>query len=412
MSSVLDDAAAGQGVEPHFQRVVSLPDETVVGYEALARWPGLRDVGPLDVFARARVNGTLDALDHHCVGSAAQAAMRGGATSGMLLLINVEPTTAALDPGAAAKVTAAAEECHLVFELTERELLTNPSALLRKVAALRAAGYSIALDDIGVHSDSLALLDLVAPDILKLDMQLVQNQPNRLQARTIAAVIAHHERTGATILAEGIETDEHLEQALAYGATLGQGYRFGHPGDLLVPPQGSYRPAHTTQSPLPARASAFDLAAGGLMTRAVRKPTVLQLSRHIEHLAAVADSPPIVLAAVQEAKYFTGLTVDVYLGLAERSPLVAVLGGGASRAPCPGVKWVSLDDGDPLLAEWGVVVLGPDMAAGLLARERPGAGLSPDGEKRFDMVMTFDRARVTTAARCMLDRFPDRPGPG
>ena len=125
----------------------------------------------------------------------------------------------------------------------------------------------------------------------------------------------------------------------------------------------------------------------------------------------MADSPPIVLAAVQEAKYFAGLTVDVYLGLAERSPLVAVLGGGTSKAPCPGVKWVSLADGDPLLAEWGVVVLGPDMAAGLLARERPGAGLSPDGEKRFDMVMTFDRARVTTAARCMLDRFPDRPEP-
>ena len=125
----------------------------------------------------------------------------------------------------------------------------------------------------------------------------------------------------------------------------------------------------------------------------------------------MADSPPIVLAAVQEAKYFIGLTVDAYLGLAERSPLVAVLGGGTSRAPCPGVKWVSLDAADPLLAEWGVVVLGPDMAAGLLARERPGAGLSPDGEKRFDMVMTFDRARVTTAARCMLDRFPDQPGP-
>ena len=150
---------------------------------------------------------------------------------------------------------------------------------------------------------------------------------------TIAAVIAHHERTGATILAEGIETDEHLEQALAYGATLGQGYRFGRPGDLLIPPQGSYRPAQTAHPPIPPRASAFDLAARGLMTRAVRKPTLLQLSRHIEHLAAVADSPPIVLAAVQEAKYFTGLTVDVYLGLAERSPLVAVLGGGASARP-------------------------------------------------------------------------------
>lgn len=406
MSSVLDDAAAGQGVTPLFQRVVSLPDESVVGYEALARWPALQDLGPLDVFARARANGTLDALDQHCISSAADGAIKGGAAPGMLLLINVEPTTAALNRGAMASVMAAAEAFHLVFELTERELLTNPSALLRKVAALRASGFSIALDDIGVHSDSLALLDLVAPDILKLDMRLVQNQPNPVQARTVAAVIAHHERTGATILAEGIETDEHLEQALAYGATLGQGFRFGRPGQL-APPECSYRPPRTSQPPIPARASVFDLAAPGLMTRTVRKQTLLQLSRHIERLAAVADSPPIVLAAVQDSKYFTGVTVDTYMTLAERSPLVAVLGGGTSVAPCPGVKWVPLDSDDPLLAEWGVLALGPDMAAGLVARERPGG--SGDAARRFDMVMTFDRGRVTTAARCLLERFPDGP---
>ena len=325
MSSVLDDAAAGRGISPLFQSVVSLPDECVVGYEALARWPSLGDPGPLDVFTRARVNGTLDELDYQCISSAADAALQGCSAPGMLLLINVEPTTAALDLGSVASVNAAAQSFQLVFELTERELLTNPSALLRKVDSLRSAGFSIALDDIGVHSDSLALLDLLAPDILKLDLQLVQNQPNRVQARTVAAVIAHHERTGATILAEGIETEEHLEQALAYGASLGQGYRFGRPGDLHTPPARTYHPSRATQPSIPARASAFDLAAPGLMTRTVRKRTLLQLSRHVERLAAVADSPPIVLAAVQDVKYFHGLTVDTYLGLAQRSPLVAVL---------------------------------------------------------------------------------------
>ncbi|PRC61816.1 diguanylate phosphodiesterase, partial [Mycobacterium sp. ITM-2017-0098] len=77
----------------------------------------------------------------------------------------------------------------------------------RKVEVLRSRGFLIALDDVGAHRDSLALLDIVAPDIVKLDLGLVQHQPDRIQARTIAAVMAHHERTGALILAEGIETD-------------------------------------------------------------------------------------------------------------------------------------------------------------------------------------------------------------
>ena len=58
MSSVLDDAAAGQGVEPHFQRVVSLPDETVVH-------PGH---GPATTIGRERVSNPYvldpDALSH------------------------------------------------------------------------------------------------------------------------------------------------------------------------------------------------------------------------------------------------------------------------------------------------------------------------------------------------------------
>lgn len=228
----------------------------------------------------------------------------------MLLLINAELTAASMDLAMTEAVDAAARDFHLVCELTERDLLTNPSALLRKVAALRAARFSIALVDIGVHGDSLALLDLVAPEAFKLDLKLIQSQTNRFQARTVAAVMAHHERAGATIPAEGIETDEHLEQALAYGATLGQGYRFGAPGDLAVRPGGGYRPTSTAARPVAPRSSAFDLTAADLLPRKVRKRTLLQLSRHIERLASAAESPPIVLAAIQHAAYFTGVSFN------------------------------------------------------------------------------------------------------
>lgn len=404
----LDQAAAGQGVVPLFQRVVSLSTGAVVGYEALARWPSLSDAQPLAVFARARRNGTLDALDHACINAAAHHALEGASTPGMLLLINCEPTTADLDLGVATSVAKAAETFQLVFELTERGLLTNPRALLRKVANLRDLGFSIALDDIGVHSDSLALLDVVAPELLKLDLGLIQNQPNRLQARTVAAVLAHHERTGATILAEGIETEEHLEQALAYGAALGQGYRFGYPGGLTTPPDGTYATTNTVHHPLAGRSSVFELAAQRMPTRTVRKHTMLQLSRHIERLASAAESPPMVLAALQEEKNFSGVTADTYRGLAVRSPLVVVLASGIPASPCPGVRGVHLEPGDPVLREWVVLVLGPDIAAGLIAREhrRLGGGDGLERDERFDMVMTFDRDLVTAAARGMLERIP------
>ncbi len=127
----------------------------------------------------------------------------------MLLLINCEPTTAHADLASDTVLAEAADNFRLAFELTERGLLQNPRALIRKVAALRSLGVTIALDDIGAHRDSLALFDIIAPDILKLDMGLIQRQPDALLARTVAAVIAHQERTGSLILAEGIETDDH-----------------------------------------------------------------------------------------------------------------------------------------------------------------------------------------------------------
>ncbi|MEZ5219523.1 MAG: EAL domain-containing protein [Ilumatobacteraceae bacterium] len=65
-------------------------------------------------------------------------------------------------------------------------------------------------------------------------MSLIRHRPNPDQAAIMAAVMSHAEQTGATILAEGIENDDHLAQALALGATLGQGWAFGRPAPWIA----------------------------------------------------------------------------------------------------------------------------------------------------------------------------------
>ena len=72
-----------------------------------------------------------------------------------LLLINTEPAVAHIPRARHPALTEACERFQVVFELTERHLLAHPQALLDKVAAIRADGIAVAVDDVGAHPDSL-----------------------------------------------------------------------------------------------------------------------------------------------------------------------------------------------------------------------------------------------------------------
>lgn len=413
MTNVLDEAVAGKGLETAFQQVVQLAGGIVVGYEALARWPGAQCVAPLDIIAHAEKTGHLNRLDRACVRAAARGALRGNATPGMLLLVNSEPATVWADMSEDVDVSRAAEVFHLAVEITERGLLTDPQTLLRKVAALRASGIAIALDDIGAHPDSLALLDVVAPDIVKLDIGLVQRRPDRMHAHTIAAIQAYRDRTGALICAEGIETEQHLEQALAYGATLGQGFMFAPPGELTVRPTPfSWSPPKVgIRAPFDADADAevtiFDIVAAGQVMRTVTKHTLNELVDDVQRRAMKAEIAPIVLSALR-GDPIGEPTRRRYRSLAQASPLVAVFGQDVPAELGDGVRRIRLDPGDPLSLEFAIVALGPETAVGLVAREHVSARGLPTGagDQLFDVVFTFDRDRTATVVRSLLDRPP------
>lgn len=403
--AVLDAAVSGVGLDPAFQPIVSLADGSVVGFEALTRWPALGDPDPEAVLSHAAATGGVGRLDRMCIEAAIERALDRGLPQGTLLALNSEPLGAYLDPAENPLLARAHGQLRVVFELTERSLLIHPRGLLRKVAGLRADGFGIALDDVGAHPDSLALLDVICPDIVKLDVRLVQSHPSDDQARILAAVLAYTERTGAVLLAEGIESDEHLERALALGASLGQGYKFGRPAGLAGQTSAVWSPPPMRHPVQPATDSPFDIVADKVLVRTARKATLIPFSRHMEAQARHATDPPMVLASVQLAQHFTSSTKARYSELAASSSLVAIFGRGLTHNLAPGVRGVDLDPEDPLCEQWIVLILGPHHCAALIAREQDAVGSAPERERRFDLAITYDRVLVTLVARSLLDRI-------
>ena len=399
-----------RAVSSVFQPIVRLDTREVVGYEALSRGPaGTRWDRSAVLFSAAHAAGRLGELDWICRARAYEGALAAGLDPAVTLFVNAEPMALDTDCPADLRkwVEAARERLRVVTEMTERAVSAHPSALLTAASAARAAGWGVALDDVGANPASLAMLPFVHPDIVKLDLHLI-HEPHRPEvARTVNAVVAYAEQTGATILAEGIETEEHVATARGMGATLGQGWLFGAGGPLpraQRPPRAPVRfvPAPQTAAPI-TRAQArtpFQIVAERRPTSLATKRMLLPLSQYLEAKAADRIEPPVLLACFQDGRYLTPTTAHRFSQLADSAALVAALAVGVGDEPLPGVRGARLSPSDPLCGEWNVIVVGPHFAAALVARDLGDTG--PDLSRRFDYALTYDRGLALTAARALM----------
>jgi len=388
--------------------LVGLDSGQVVGFEALSRGPaGSALERPDLLFAAARRARRLRDLDIACRTAALKAARAGGLCEPYRLFINAEPE--ALD-GWRPDEEHTALPLTVVLELTERALTSQPAQLLQTVARVRALGWGVALDDVGADAASLALLPLVQPDVIKLDLALVQQRPSSHIAAVVNAVHAEAERSGTVVLAEGIETEDHLRTARAFGATVGQGWYFGRPGPLPTD-----RPALTGTSPLPvtprragtADRSPFELAAAHRPVRDADKRLLIEISKQLEAQAYAAGDSAVVLSAFQDASFFTPATRRRYAGLAQSCSFVAALGEGMPPEPLPGLRGAVIAPGDPLRGEWDIAVLGPHFAATLVARDLGDTG--PDMQRRFEFILSHDRELTIRVAASLMARVWPEP---
>jgi len=217
-------ALRAEAISPVFQPIVSLDDNRIVAYEALARFPGDPAHGPDRWFADAwhvDLGIPLELL-------AVRAAL--GALSllppDMTLCVNVSPETVAT-PGF---LEALGDDAHrVVAEITEHRRLDD-AAFQRKLAPLRAAGGRVAIDDFGAGHASLSQVLAVAPDWIKLDMSLTQQLDASPVARALAAaVVSFAAEVGISVIAEGVEDAGQVATLGALGIRFAQGYHFGRP---------------------------------------------------------------------------------------------------------------------------------------------------------------------------------------
>jgi EAL domain-containing protein (putative c-di-GMP-specific phosphodiesterase class I) len=395
------------GIRPVFQPIFDVDDNVVVGYEALARGPGgssLEFPGPL--FAAAREGRLLAELDRACMLAACQGAEAGGLRTPTALFVNVEPEVidADIDEQVLSFLRPLSGRLDVFIEVTERSLAARPAELLETVGRLRAEGFGIALDDLGAVDSSLALLPLLRPDIVKLDLSLIHAHPNQRSGEILNGVYAYAESTGAIILAEGVETAEHLETARSMGASLAQGWFFGRPGPLPAAPIAAHRSTATRTLPAPSRLeSPIELVRQRRSAKVGSKDMLLSITRALEAQALELGEHAVVVTAFQHARFYTERTRRRYVRIASRTCLTVALGDGFDGTSTPGVHGATLAPGDPLRQEWDIAVLGPHYAGALVARDLGDSG--PDHRRRFEFVLTFDRELVIDVAAALISRL-------
>jgi EAL domain-containing protein (putative c-di-GMP-specific phosphodiesterase class I) len=394
----IDQIVETGAISTVFQPIVDLRSERIVAYEALSRGPAGALHRPDLLFAAAREAGLEAQLDAACRTSALRSARAAGVRDPLTLFVNVEPGT--IDCADLDELIELARGLDVVLEITERAIAARPAELLATARRLRSAGWRIALDDVGADRMSLAFMPLLRPDVVKLDLSLVQRRPGQAVAEIMNAVNAYAERTGALVLAEGIEDERHMVMAEALGAELGQGWLFGRPeptadpfaehGRLTLPP--AQLPSDDT--------SAFAHLPPGTELRRSTKALLVEVSRYLEREAARLGRTCLVLSTFQHVRHFTPQTRNRYRRLAVDVGFVAAIGEGISTQPLPGVRGADLDPSDPIRQEWDIVVLAPHFSAALLARDLGDDG--PDLQRRFEFALTYDRDAVAGAAEALM----------
>ncbi|HWK25796.1 MAG TPA: EAL domain-containing protein [Solirubrobacter sp.] len=214
-----------------FQPIIELATGRAAGYEALSRFESDEPRGPDEWFAQAHRVGLGAELEALAIRAALAVP---GRPSGTFLAINVSPRALLSTAVRTALPHSLAE---IVVELTEHELFGADGELEAELAALRARGAQIALDDAGAGYAGLQQIIRVAPDILKLDRALVHGaHADGSRQALLDALISFAGTTGAVVCAEGVEDLADLRALVELDVTFAQGYSLARPGPPWVTP--------------------------------------------------------------------------------------------------------------------------------------------------------------------------------
>lgn len=219
----------------HFQPIVNIKNNTIYGYESLAR--GVSDDGnliyPDTLFRWGREGNMLFYLDRACRETSLKTAAVKNISS--KVFINFIPT-AIYDPQHCLQSTVKwakqldFDPKNIIFEVIESDYVSDLDHLKKILDFYKSQGFMVALDDVGSGYSSLNMIAKLLPDIVKIDRDIIDHIDTNIVNQSIfRAIVQIAKDNNIIVLAEGIERVEEANFCAQEGADLAQGYYYGKP---------------------------------------------------------------------------------------------------------------------------------------------------------------------------------------
>jgi len=221
----------------HYQPIVALASHEVDGYEALLRWQHrtLGELPPLEFIPLAEASGLIVPIGRWVLRQACSDIVRLGERHGREYEIAVNVSAHQLQhPEFTDHVQEALEAAglpphRLVLEITETVLIDAGDADAR-LSQLKEQGVKVALDDFGTGYGSLAYLQRLPVDIVKIDRSFTEAVDTNEPAQALlGAIIGLATALDMRLVAEGIERPAQAELIRTLGCNDGQGFHYGRP---------------------------------------------------------------------------------------------------------------------------------------------------------------------------------------
>jgi diguanylate cyclase (GGDEF)-like protein len=245
----------------HYQPIIDVTDERIVGVEALIRWedPGRGTIPPLDFVPQLEESGLIVPVGEWALEEACRqvtAWTKAFPSVGPLRVsVNVSPRQL-LQAHFGEVVTRVLQRTgtrptQLCLEITEAALMGDVVAAWAELRKVKALGVSLAIDDFGTGYSSVSYVRNFALDSLKIDQSFVRALSTCAEDTAIVKAVIHMAHAlSLTTVAEGVETPEQLNLLRDLGCDFAQGYLFSRPQppkefDTLLAEQGRRRPRHS-----------------------------------------------------------------------------------------------------------------------------------------------------------------------
>jgi EAL domain-containing protein (putative c-di-GMP-specific phosphodiesterase class I) len=225
----------------YYQPIVSLQTGKITGFEALTRWQrGEHIVPPMEFIGVAEETGLIIPMNRKLLREACEhlRSWQSEFPSTPPLTMSVNLTSREFaQPDLASEIRKSLEETGvdpicLQLEIIETIAMGDAEKSGYVLAQLKALGVRLSIDDFGTGYSSLSRLRRIPVDTLKIDRAFISNMDSDPESREIVRIIimlAHN--LGLKVVAEGTETEEHINLLKQLNCEMVQGYFFSRPAD-------------------------------------------------------------------------------------------------------------------------------------------------------------------------------------